>query len=347
MIERTQSHKKTSDDRPITPVVQADDSVALESSLRPSALAEYVGQSDIKKNLDIALQAAQKRQESLDHVLLHGPAGLGKTTLALIIAKEMGVHCKITSGPAIERQGDLAALLTNLQQGDVLFIDEIHRLKPVVEEVLYSAMEDFALDLMIGKGPSARSMRLQLPRFTLIGATTKMSMLSSPLRDRFGSVFHLQFYANEDICQIILRSAGLLKIKMHQKAGLLLAQSCRQTPRVANRLLRRLRDYAEVHGASSVITEETVQKGLESLGIDHLGLDHTDRTLLNMLAEKFHGGPVGIRTLAAATHEDEQTIEDIYEPYLLQLGFLERTPRGRLMTEPAYQHLGSPLTFHR
>lgn len=347
MIERTQSHKKTSDDRPITPVVQADDSVALESSLRPSALAEYVGQSDIKKNLDIALQAAQKRQESLDHVLLHGPAGLGKTTLALIIAKEMGVHCKITSGPAIERQGDLAALLTNLQQGDVLFIDEIHRLKPVVEEVLYSAMEDFALDLMIGKGPSARSMRLQLPRFTLIGATTKMSMLSSPLRDRFGSVFHLQFYANEDICQIILRSAGLLKIKMHQKAGLLLAQSCRQTPRVANRLLRRLRDYAEVHGASSVITEETVQKGLQSLGIDHLGLDHTDRTLLNMLAEKFHGGPVGIRTLAAATHEDEQTIEDIYEPYLLQLGFLERTPRGRLMTEPAYQHLGSSLTFRR
>lgn len=338
MIERSSEKKQPLDDRPITPVIQSDDSVALESTLRPSVLEEYIGQAQIKKNLQIALQAAQKRKESLDHILLHGPAGLGKTTLALIIAKEMGVHCKITSGPAIERQGDLAALLTNLQQGDVLFIDEIHRLKPVVEEVLYSAMEDFALDLMIGKGPSARSMRLQLPRFTLIGATTKMSMLSSPLRDRFGSVFHLQFYANDDIAKIILRSARLLQTPIIEKAAMLLAQSCRQTPRVANRLLRRLRDYAEVHNTSS-ITEDVVHKGLEALGIDHLGLDRTDRQLLTMLAEKFHGGPVGVRTLAAATHEDEETIEDIYEPYLLQLGFLERTPRGRLMTEPAYSHL--------
>lgn len=343
MIERTSSTKKT-DDRPIAPILHTDDSVALESTLRPSILSEYIGQSQIKKNLHIALKAAQKRKESLDHILLHGPAGLGKTTLAFIIAKEMGVHCKITSGPAIERQGDLAALLTNLQEGDVLFIDEIHRLKPVVEEVLYSAMEDYALDLMIGKGPSARSMRLQLPRFTLIGATTKMSMLSSPLRDRFGSLFHLQFYSTDDLCQIILRSARLLNTVITEKASLLLAQSCRKTPRVANRLLRRLRDYAEVHDMTS-ITEETIKSGLNDLGIDHLGLDRTDRQLLTMLAEKFHGGPVGIRTLAAATQEDEQTIEDIYEPYLLQLGFLERTPRGRLMREPAYQHLGISLTL--
>ncbi|MEK7523671.1 MAG: Holliday junction branch migration DNA helicase RuvB [Patescibacteria group bacterium] len=315
-----------------------------EQTLRPQLLAEYIGQKEIKRNLTISISAAQKRKEPLEHVLLHGPAGLGKTTLGFIIANEMGVSVKITSGPAMERQGDLASILTNLAEGDVLFIDEIHRLRPVVEEVLYSAMEDYAIDIMLGKGPSARAVRLNLPRFTLIGATTKVSMLSSPLRDRFGNVYKFNFYDHDEIQKIIMRSAQILGCDIEPAAAQLLASCSRQTPRIANRLLRRVRDFAEHHG-SPTINENLSRQTLESLGVDHLGLDHMDRQILKTLIEKFRGGPVGLNTISSALSEEEETLEEIYEPYLLQLGFLERTPRGRMVTERAFTHLG--LVDHR
>lgn len=311
----------------------------LEQTLRPGSLAEYIGQKEIKRNLTIFIQAAKKRKEPLEHVLLHGPAGLGKTTLAYIIGNEMGTAVKITSGPALERQGDLASILTNLNEGDVLFIDEIHRLRPVVEEVLYSAMEDFAIDIMLGKGPSARAVRLNLPRFTLIGATTKMSLLSSPLRDRFGNVMKFSFYEVADIKKIIIRSAGILKCDIDDNGALFLAACSRQTPRIANRLLRRVRDFAQFHSQSRII-EPLVREALHALGVDELGLDDMDRSILRTIIEKFGARAVGLNTIAAALSEEEATLEDIYEPYLLQLGFLERTPRGRMVTERAFAHLG-------
>lgn len=310
-----------------------------ENVLRPKSLNEYIGQEEIKNNLSVFLTAAKKRKEAMEHILLHGSPGLGKTTLAFILAKEVGAQIRTTSGPAIERPGDLAAILTNLQPNDILFIDEIHRLRPAVEEILYSAMEDYCLDLVVGKGPSARSMRISLPKFTLIGATTKLSSLSSPLRDRFGNLLKLQFYSNKDISSIVKRSSIILKEKINEDAALKLAESARRTPRVANRLFRRARDYAHVYNYDT-IDLEVVDKTLELLGIDELGLDATDRKLLTILAEKFQGGPVGLSTLAAASSEEEATIEDIYEPYLMQLGFLKRSPRGRLLTERVYNHLG-------
>lgn len=327
------------EDRVITPSADTPELSQFDQTLRPKALSEYIGQKEIKRNLTISLEAAKKRGEPLEHVLLHGPAGLGKTTLALIIGSEMSGNVKITSGPALERQGDLASLLTNLAQNDVLFIDEIHRLRPVVEEVLYSAMEDFAIDIMLGKGPSARSVRLNLPRFTLIGATTKVSLLSSPLRDRFGNVFKFNFYDIDDIRKIILRSSKILECNIENAASERLAETSRQTPRIANRLLRRCRDFAEYHNEKA-ITESVVSSTLESLGIDVLGLDGMDREILQTVIKKFKGGPVGLNTIASALSEEEATLEDIYEPYLLQLGFLERTPRGRMVTERAFQHLG-------
>jgi Holliday junction DNA helicase RuvB len=310
-----------------------------ENVLRPQSLEDYIGQDEIKKNLAVFLPAARKRQEAMEHVLLHGCPGLGKTTLAFILAKEMGVQIRITSGPAIERPGDLAALLTNLQENDILFIDEIHRLRPAVEEILYSAMEDFALDLVVGKGPSARSMRIGLPQFSLVGATTKLSAISSPLRDRFGNVLKLDFYNEEDIGKILHRSARILGVEVEEEAAQKLAQSARRTPRVANRLLRRVRDFASVQNSSRV-DKKMVEETLELLGIDGLGLDSTDRKLLFTLADKFKGGPVGLSTLSAATSEEEESIEEIYEPFLMQLGFLERTPRGRLLTENGYTYFG-------
>jgi holliday junction DNA helicase RuvB len=310
-----------------------------ENLLRPKTLDEYIGQEDIKRNLAVFLPAAKKRGEAMEHVLLHGSPGLGKTTLAFILAREMGVQIRVTSGPAVERPGDLAALLTNIKAGDILFIDEIHRLKPAVEEILYSAMEDFCLDLMVGKGPSARSMRISLPNFTLIGATTKLSSISSPLRDRFGNVLKLEFYKDEDIKKIVLRTAKILKVEIDEAAALLLAKSTRYTPRVANRLMRRVRDFAHVH-EHSCVTTDVVRETLDLLGIDKIGLDCTDRKILQTIAEKFQGGPVGLSTLAAATNEEEATLEDIYEPFLMQLGFLKRSPRGRLLTENVYNHLG-------
>lgn len=309
-----------------------------ENVLRPEMLKEFVGQNKIKANLDIFLRAAKKRKEAMEHILLHGSPGLGKTTLAFILAREMGVQIRVTSGPALERPGDLAALLSNLKANDVLFIDEVHRLRPAVEEILYSAMEDFCLDLIIGKGPSARSMRLKLPKFTLIGATTKLSSLSSPFRDRFGNVLKLEFYNKDDIRQIVERSSEILKVKIDRDAADRLAQSARRTPRIANRLLRRTRDYAHVHD-HKLINVPVVENTLKILEIDELGLDATDRKLLQTIMEKFKGGPVGLSTISAATNEEEATIEDIYEPYLMQLGFLERTPRGRHLTEKVYSYM--------
>ncbi|MFA5842316.1 MAG: Holliday junction branch migration DNA helicase RuvB [Candidatus Gracilibacteria bacterium] len=311
----------------------------LDITLRPQTFADYIGQPEIKRNLTIAIQAAKQRKEPLEHILVHGSPGLGKTTLAHVITHEMGANIRVTSGPALERQGDIAAIITNLEENDVLFIDEIHRLRPIVEETLYSAMEDYSIDIILGKGPSARSMRLNLPRFTLIGATTKLSLLSSPLRDRFGHVYRLDFYASDEIEAIIHRSASLLEMDINKDAVARLAQSSRQTPRIANRLLRRIRDFACVEGTITV-TLPLVEKTLKYMGIDALGLDSTDRTILKTVIEKFNGGPVGLNTLAAATHEESETLEDIYEPFLLQCGFLERTPRGRLVTSRAYHHLG-------
>lgn len=317
----------------------AQEETQSENLLRPKRLDDYVGQSEIKQNLAVFLPAALKRKEPMEHVLLHGSPGLGKTTLAFILAKEMNVQIRTTSGPAIERPGDLAALLTNLQEQDILFIDEIHRLRPAVEEILYSAMEDFCLDLVVGKGPSARSMRIGLPRFTLIGATTKLSYLSSPLRDRFGNVLKLEFYNEKDIQEILNRSAKILGIDIDETAAVRLSKSARKTPRVANRLLRRARDFAHIKNQTR-ITLPMVEETLKMLGIDELGLDATDRKLLFAIAEKFKGGPVGLSTLAAATNEEEETLAEIYEPFLMQLGFLQRTPRGRLLGDAVYNHLG-------
>ncbi len=316
----------------------ADDE-PFETSLRPRRLGEYIGQNKVKDNLQIAITAAQQRNEPLDHVLLYGPPGLGKTTLANIIAAEMGVSVRTTSGPAIERPGDLAAILTNLQQDDVLFIDEVHRLARAVEEILYPAMEDWALDLVLGKGPGARSMRLALPRFTLIGATTRYAMMSPPLRDRFGSVYRLDFYDQDAITQIVERSARLLEVSVDEGGTTEIARRSRGTPRVANRLLKRVRDYAQVM-ADGAVTTEIAGEALSRLEIDALGLDEVDHKVLTTIIEKFNGGPVGLDTIAAAISEEADTIMDVYEPYLLQLGFLHRTPRGRVATKAAYEHLG-------
>jgi len=310
----------------------------LDVALRPRKLAEYIGQTDTKANLDVALRAAQKREEALEHLLFYGPPGLGKTTLANIIASEMGVNIKTTSGPAIEKQGDLASILTNLKENDVLFIDEIHRLKTNIEEILYSAMEDYALDIIIGKGPTARSMRLDLPRFTLIGATTKIGSLSAPLRDRFGHIYKLDFYSDLEIQQIIKRNASLFELEIAPQALQKIAQSCRKTPRIANRLLKRIRDFATVDEVTQVDLDY-VEQCLMTMGVDQLGLDKTDRQILLTIIEKFQGGPVGVNAIAAATAEDTETIEDLYEPYLLQIGFLDRTKQGRRVTENAYLHL--------
>ncbi len=328
-------------ERIITTTLNDDDDaqeVELENSLRPHDFAGYIGQARLKKNLQLAIAAAKKRGEPLDHVLLYGPPGLGKTTMASVIANEMGAQIRITSGPAIERAGDLASLLTNLADGDVLFIDEIHRLNRAVEEVLYSAMEDFKLDIMLGKGPSAKSLRLDLPKFTLIGATTRAGALAAPLRDRFGMVHRLEFYTPEEMRQIIERAAGILDVAIELEAAETLAARARLTPRVANRLLRRVRDYAEVHG-NGRIDGLTGEAALKLLDIDELGLDPADRMLLSAIIENYKGGPVGVETLAALTAEERSTIEDTIEPYLMQIGLLERTPRGRKVTIKAYAHL--------
>lgn len=310
-----------------------------ENSLRPKSIDDYVGQEKVKENLSVFIAAAKERGDNLDHVLLHGPPGLGKTTLSMIIAEELGVSLKVTSGPAIEKSRDLAALLTTLGKNDILFIDEIHRLPRQVEEVLYSAMEDFALDLMMGKGPAARSIRIPLKPFTLIGATTRAGQLSSPLRDRFGMLFRLEMYTPEELAQIVTRSAGILGIEIERDGSLEIASRSRGTPRIANRLLKRVRDFAQVIG-DGVIDRRIADKALASLDIDELGLDGTDRRMLTAIIKHFGGGPVGLETLAAVTGEESVTLEDVYEPYLLQLGFLNRTPRGRCATAGAYRHLG-------
>lgn len=316
-----------------------DEDVALETSLRPRRLDEYIDQDRVKENLSIAMAAARGRGEPLDHVLLYGPPGLGKTTLAYIIAAEMGVSIRVTSGPAIERPGDLAAILTGLQQDDVLFIDEIHRLSRAVEEILYPAMEDFALDLVLGKGPGARSVRLALPRFTLVGATTRYAMVSPPLRDRFGAVYRLDFHSEEALGQIIRRSARILGVAIDDGGVAEIARRSRGTPRVANRLLKRVRDFAQVR-ADGRISEDVAREALARLEIDHLGLDEVDHKVLRTIIEKFDGGPVGLETIAASISEEPDTIMDVYEPYLMQVGFLQRTPRGRIATRLAYEHLG-------
>ena len=326
------------DDRFITSTKNWTDA-EIETSLRPTSLDQYVGQDKIKESLKVYIQAAKSRKDALDHVLLYGPPGLGKTTLSHIIAKELGSQIKITSGPAIEHAADLAAILTNLQKNDVLFIDEIHRLNKTVEEILYPAMEDFALDFIVGKGPSAKNMRLKIQPFTLIGATTKAGMLTSPLRDRFGVICRLELYADQDLKIIIERSAKILNIKIAENASLDIAKRSRGTPRIANRLLKRVRDYAEVLG-SGEITKDITDQALAKMEIDELGLDFIDRKILESIIYKFGGGPVGLDTLSATIGEDAGTIEDVYEPYLLQLGFIARTPRGRIAMENAYRHLG-------
>lgn len=326
------------EERIITTQLTTEDE-QVETSLRPRYLAEYVGQSHVKETLHIFIEAAKQRQEPLDHVLLFGPPGLGKTTLSHIIANELGVNLRTTSGPAIERPGDLAAILTNLQQGDVLFIDEIHRLHRSVEEVLYPAMEDFALDIIIGKGPSARSVRLDLPPFTLIGATTRAGALSSPLRDRFGVINRLEYYTVEELTTIVRRAAEILDVEISGSGAEEIALRSRGTPRVVNRLLKRVRDYVQVRG-DGIITEEMAKVALELFQVDKLGLDQVDHKLLFSIINKFRGGPVGLDTIAATIGEESQTVEDVYEPYLLQIGFLDRTPRGRIVTAYCYEHFG-------
>ena len=310
-----------------------------EGSLRPKTLNEYIGQEKAKGNLEVFIQAAKMRNEPLDHVLLHGPPGLGKTTLSNIIANEMGVNIRITSGPAIEKPGDLAALLTNLAENDILFVDEIHRLNRSVEEILYPAMEDFAIDIIIGKGPSANSIRLDLPKFTLIGATTRAGQLSAPLRDRFGVTLRLELYTPEELALIVTRSAGILDVPIEADGAMEIAKRSRGTPRIANRMLRRVRDFAQVR-AGGVITREVADQALSALEVDHLGLDAIDRRMLSSIIEHYGGGPVGLETLAATINEEAVTLEDVYEPYLMQMGFLTRTPRGRCVTRRAYEHLG-------
>ncbi len=325
-------------DRLISPI-EAQSDKALDISLRPKTLSEYIGQEKIKENLEITITAAQKRKEVIEHVLLYGAPGLGKTTLAHVIANETKTNIRITSGPAIEKSGDLAAILTNLEEGDILFIDEIHRLPKAVEEILYPAMEDYALDIIMGKGPSARTLRLDLPKFTIIGATTMASLLSAPLRDRFGITHHLNFYEVADIEKIINRSAKILHIKVDPEASNEIAKRSRRTPRIANRLLKRVRDYCEVKGDGKISVKNSL-RAFKMLEVDDLGLDLIDRRILETIIHKFKGGPVGLNTLAAATGEEMDTIENIYEPYLMQLGFLDRSSRGRLATANAYQHLG-------
>jgi Holliday junction DNA helicase RuvB len=329
------------DDRIISANLMMEDQ-AVELSLRPRYLAEYIGQSQVKENLKVYIEAAKMRKEALDHVLLYGPPGLGKTTLSNIIANELGVSLRTTSGPAIERPGDLAALLTNLQEGDVLFIDEIHRLHRTVEEVLYPAMEDFALDIMIGKGPSARSVRLDLPPFTLIGATTRAGLLSAPLRDRFGVVSRLEYYTVDELAFIVSRAAEILNVSIVGEASSEIAMRSRGTPRIANRLLKRVRDFAQVRG-DGIITNDIARSALELLQVDPVGLDSIDHKMLRAMMTTFAGRPVGLDTIAATIGEEGQTIEDVYEPYLMQIGFLQRTPRGRMATELAYRHIGLPM----
>ncbi len=316
-----------------------DEDVRTEGSLRPQKLTDYIGQSKIKDNLKIYIEAARQRQDALDHVLFYGPPGLGKTTLAGIIANEMGVNMKITSGPAIEKPGEMAAILNNLQEGDLLFVDEIHRLNRQVEEVLYPAMEDFAIDIMIGKGPTARSIRLNLPHFTLVGATTRAGLLTAPLRDRFGIIHRLEFYSVEELQMIIMHSAQILNAPIEPAGAMEMARRSRGTPRLANRILKRVRDYAQVKH-DGIITEQVAMTALDLMDVDRMGLDHIDRNILYTMIQKFGGGPVGLDTLAASIGEDPGTIEDVYEPYLLKNGFINRTPRGRVVTETAYHHLG-------
>lgn len=326
----------------LTTSTAAPDDQSLDTTLRPQGFGEYIGQEKIKTNLRILIDAARKRKESIEHVLLYGPAGLGKTTLSHIIAREMGVSIKVTSGPAIERVGDFGSILTNLEDGDILFIDEIHRLNKLIEEVLYPAMEDYKLDIIIGKGPSARTIQLDLPKFTLIGATTRLGSISNPLRNRFGSIHRLEFYTPDEITSILRRSGRILGIELDDSGAEVVAAASRQTPRVANRILKRVRDFAQIHDHPR-IDGAVARDALALLEIDELGLEPSDRAMLRAIIEKFRGGPVGLATIAAMTSEEQQTIEDVYEPYLIQIGFLERTPRGRVVTPRAFGHLGLPV----
>jgi len=337
MIDMIES--KSNKNNRLTDPAELKNEESFDLTLRPKNLGDFIGQQKIKNNLEIFMAAAKGRNEPIEHVLLYGPPGLGKTTLAHIIANEMKVNIRITSGPALERSGDLAAILTNLEDGDILFIDEIHRLNKIIEEILYPAMEDYALDIVIGKGPSARTLRLDLPKFTIVGATTKISLLSSPLRDRFGNIYHLDFYEDPEIGQIVDRSAKILKIGIDQKAAEQIATRARKTPRIANRLLKRVRDFAQVK-AKGEVDENITKEALTMLDIDKLGLDNIDRKILEVIINKFSGGPVGLNTIAAATSEEMATIEDVYEPFLMQIGMLKRTPKGRVATENAYKHLG-------